>query len=144
MLFNKLDKYRDIGLLILRIGIGILFIWHGYAKLSRGPDTWIELGNALSTMGIHFAPKFMGLLASLSEFGGGILLVLGLFTRPACFFLLCTMVVATFMHVSNGDPRQIFSQPLGLAILFFSLLFIGPGKFSLDERFSKNKEGIIS
>ena len=96
---------------------------------------WV--GQALSTMGINFAPKFMGLLASISEFGGGILLVTGLFTRPACFFLLCTMVVATIMHISNGDPRQIFSHPLGLAILFFSLFFIGPGKYSLDEKLSR-------
>jgi len=137
MIFHKLDKYRDNGLLILRIGIGIMFIWHGFAKLSRGPESWIILGEALSTIGIDFAPKFMGFIAAISEFGGGILLILGLFTRPACFFLLCTMLVATFMHLSNGDPRQIFSHPLELAILFFSLLFIGPGKFSLDEMLSK-------
>jgi len=137
MPFQKLDEYRDFGLLILRIGIGILFIWHGYVKLSGGPETWIGLGKALSVMGIYFAPTFMGLLAALSEFVGGILLILGLLTRPACFFLLCTMVVATSMHLANGDPRQIFSQPLGLAILFFSLLFIGPGKYSLDETWSK-------
>ena len=136
MVLHKLDKYRDFGLLILRIGIGIMFIWHGYAKLSGGPEKWIGIGQALSFLGINFAPKFMGLLASLSEFGGGILLVLGLFTRPACFFLICTMVVATVMHISMGDPRQIFSHPLVLAILFFSLLFIGPGKYSLDEKLS--------
>lgn len=140
MLFHKLDKYRDIGLLILRIGIGIMFIWHGSAKLSRGPEGWTVLGQALSALGINFAPTFMGLLAALSEFVGGILLIVGLFTRPACFFLLCTMVVATTMHLSNGDPRQIFSHPLELAILFFSLLFIGPGNYSLDEKLSKNKE----
>ena len=137
MLFHKLNKYRDAGLLILRIGIGILFIRHGYVKLSGGPETWTGLGHALSALGIGFAPTFMGLLAALSEFVGGILLILGLLTRPACFFLLCTMVVATSMHLANGDPRQIFSQPLGLAILFFSLLFIGPGKYSLDEKWSR-------
>ena len=139
MVFHQLDRYRDIGLLILRIGIGTLFVWHGSVKLSGGPEKWTSLGEALNAMGIYFAPTFMGLVASLSEFGGGLLLILGLFTRPACFFLLCTMIVATVWHISIGDPRQIFSQPLGLAILFFSLLFIGPGAISFDEKLSKNQ-----
>ena len=137
MLFHRLDKYRNVGLLILRIGIGTMFIWHGYAKLSGGPERWIGLGEALSAMGIHFAPQFMGLLAALSEFVGGILLILGLFTRPACFFLLCTMVVATAMHLSNGDPRQVFSAPIHVGIVFLSLILIGPGDYSLDEKLSK-------
>ena len=140
MLFHKLDKHRDIGLLILRIGIGSMFVWHGYAKLSAGPERWIELGQALLALGINFAPKFMGLVASISEFGGGMLLILGLLTRPACFFLLITMVVATSMHLANGDPRQILSHPLELAILFLSLLLIGPGRFSMDEMLLRNRE----
>ena len=57
MLFHKLNKYRDAGLLILRIGIGILFIRHGYVKLSGGPETWTGLGHALSALGIGFAPN---------------------------------------------------------------------------------------
>ena len=142
MLFHKPDKYRDVGLLILRIGIGTMFIWHGYAKLIGGPEKWEGLGEALSAIGIDFAPKFMGLVASLSEFVGGILLAIGLFTRPACFFLLITMVVATSMHLANGDPRQIFSHPNELAVLFFSLLLIGPGKFSIDELLFKNMKAI--
>ncbi len=82
MLFHQLDRYRDIGLLILRIGIGTLFVWHGSVKLSGGPENWKGLGEALNAMGVDFAPTFMGLVASLSEFGGGLLLILGLLTRP--------------------------------------------------------------
>ena len=137
MLFHKLDKYRDIGLLILRVGLGVMFIWHGSAKLSRGPEYWTELGRALNALGIYFAPTFMGLIAALSEFLGGILLILGLFTRPACFFLVCTMAVATAMHLSNGDPRQVFSAPIHVGIVFLSLILIGPGDYSLDERLSR-------
>ena len=137
ILFKSLDAYRDTGLLILRTGIGILFIIGGYAKLSRGPESWEILGGALNAIGIYFAPKFMGFMAAISEFVGGILLILGLGTRIACFFLLCTMIVATVWHISKGDPRQVFFAPMTMAILFLSLIMIGPGKISLDEKMFK-------
>jgi len=140
MIFQKLDKYQDEGLLFLRVGIGVMFMCHGFPKLTAGPELWTKLGGALSYMGIYFAPTFMGLVAAISEFGGGLLLVLGLFTRPACFFLFCTMVVATTMHVKSGDPFVKYSHAFEAAILFFSLLLIGPGKLSLDGKcFHKRK-----
>jgi putative oxidoreductase len=139
MVFHKLDRHRDKGLLILRVGIGIMFMCHGLPKLTAGPETWTKLGGALSALGISIAPTFMGFMAAISEFGGGLLLVLGLFTRPACFFLLNIMVVATLMHVNGGDPFVKYSHAFESAILFFSLILIGPGKFSLDEKLSRNK-----
>lgn len=132
MILEKLDRYRDEGLLILRIGIGIAFMCHGFPKLMAGPELWTKLGGALSALGVTIAPTFMGGLAALAEFGGGYLLVFGLFTRVACFFMFCTMVVATAWHVSNGDSFTKYSHALEAAILFFSLMFIGPGKISLD------------
>ncbi len=136
MIFHGLNKHRDAGLFILRLGIGIMFMCHGFPKLAAGPEVWAKLGGALSFTGFTFAPTFMGLLAALSEFLGGLFLVLGLFTRPACFFLFCTMAVATLMHVSGGDPFTTYSHALEAAILFFSLLLIGPGTYSVDARMS--------
>lgn len=133
MLFHSLDKYRDAGLLMLRIGIGIMFILHGYPKLEGGPEVWARVGGALSHIGITFAPVYMGFMAAITEVGGGLLLILGLFTRPACLFLLVTMTVAAVMHISQGDPFSRYSHSVEAAILFFSLLFIGPGRFSLDQ-----------
>ena len=140
MIFHKLDKHRDIGLLILRLGIGIMFMCHGFPKLAAGPEAWTKLGGALSAMGVSFAPAFMGFMAAISEFAGGLLLVLGLFTRPACFFLFSTMVVAALMHLNMGDPFVKYSHALEAAILFFSLLLIGPGKHSLDKKLFDKKE----
>jgi len=139
MLLKNLDKYQDHGLLILRIGIGIMFMLHGWPKIIGGPDVWTKVGGALSAMGIHFAPTVMGLMAALSEFGGGILLILGLLMRPACFFMFCTMMVATTMHLTNADPFLNYSHSLEAAILFLSLILIGPGKFSLDAKCCKTK-----
>ena len=137
MIFHKLDRYRDTGLLILRIGIGLAFMAHGFPKLKGGPAVWTELGGALSAVGVNFAPTFMGFMAAISEFGGGLLLLLGLLTRPACFLMLGTMLVALTMHIKNGDSFLSYSHAMEAAILFFSLLLVGPGRFSLDEKLSR-------
>jgi putative oxidoreductase len=135
MVFRFLDKYRDIGLLILRVGIGVMFVLHGLPKLIAGPETWTMLGGSMKVLGIGFAPTAWGFMAALSECAGGILLVLGFFTRPACFFLLTTMIVATMMHIGKGDPSLKYSYAMESGILFFSLIIIGPGKYSLDGQY---------
>ena len=140
MLFHKLDQHRDKGLLILRIGIGLMFMGHGCPKLFGGPEAWTKLGGAASAVGVNFAPTLLGFMAAISEFGGGLLLLLGLLTRPACFFLLMTMIVATMMHVGKGDSFVKYSHALEAAILFFSLLLIGPGKLSLDEKLCRKQQ----
>jgi putative oxidoreductase len=137
MIFDSLDKHRDKGLLILRIGIGAAFMCHGFPKLTGGPDKWAGLGGALSALGLSFAPMLMGFMAAISEFGGGLLLALGLAARPAAFFLLMTMVVATAMHVSSGDTFMRYSHALEAGILFLGLVIMGPGKYSLDAKLSR-------
>ncbi len=134
MILRSLDKYRDIGLLILRIGIGLMFMGHGYPKLLGGPEKWELIGGAMQAIGVHFIPTFWGFMAAFSEFVGGALLALGFLTRPACILLLITMFVATSMHIGKGDSFMKYSHAVEAGILFLSLIFIGPGKYSLDER----------
>ncbi len=132
MIFRFLDKYRDIGLLTLRVGIGAMFVLHGLPKLIAGPETWTMLGGSMKTLGVDFAPTVWGFMAAFSEFVGGLLLVLGFFTRPACFLLFSTMIVATMMHIGKGDPFLKYSHAMESGILFLSLILIGPGRYSLD------------
>ncbi len=134
MIFRSLDKYRDIGLLILRIGIGLMFMGHGCPKLFGGPEKWELIGGTMQVIGIHFTPMFWGFMAAFSEFVGGALLVLGFLTRPACLLLLITMFVAASMHIGKGDPFVKYSHAVEAGIIFLSMFFIGPGKYSLDER----------
>jgi len=130
-----LGKGSDVGLLILRVGIGVMFMIHGWPKLSGGPEVWVKLGGAIGVFGITFAPTFWGLMAAVSEFAGGLLLALGLLTRPACVFLLSTMVVAAAMHITKGDGFTVYSHAMKAGVVFLSLIFVGPGRFSLDQRF---------
>ena len=117
---------KDIALLILRIGVGISFIIHGYPKILGGESTWIWLGTAA---GLTVIPIFWGLCAALSECVGGFLILIGLKTRIAAFFSSLTMLGAIYYHLSNNEsalhPFELFSVCICIAL-------IGGGKYSLD------------
>lgn len=131
MILTGLTRYREIGLLILRVGIGIMFIGHGFPKLIGGPALWRGLAQGV---GFDFLPEFWGLMAALGETVGGLLLALGLAFRPACLLLSFVMIGATIYHFRAGDSFTQYSRPLEMLILFGSLLLIGPGKYSVDRK----------
>ena len=127
------NKMLNIGLLILRIGIGLEFVIHGALKWIDGPDEWIEIGRALSIYGINTAPMVFGFLAIFLEIIGGVFLILGIFMRANCFFLLVILSVALGKHISHNDSFFIYSHAMEAVILFLSLLFIGPGKYTIGN-----------
>jgi len=132
-LFANRYRTHDLGLLLLRVGIGVMFTLHGYPKLTGGVEAWTQVGGTMKLVGINFAPAFWGFLAAAAEAVGGQLLAIGLFFRVACVFLLGTMIMATIMHLSGGDNFNAYSHALESAILFLSLAFIGPGRYSVDQ-----------
>jgi putative oxidoreductase len=132
-LFTKLGKYNNTALLLLRIGLGIMMMMHGYPKLSGGMEKWEKLGGAMSHIGIKILPTFWGFMAAITESVGGLFFLLGLFFRPTSFFLLFTMIVATAMHLQNGESILDASHSIELAIVFLSMFIIGPGKYSVDK-----------
>ena len=134
MLLTFLNKHRNIGLLILRLGLGAMFIYHGAPKLFAGPAQWGKIGMAMATTGITFAPTFWGFMAAVAEFAGGICIMLGLFFRYACVLLVINLSVATTMHLTKGDGLQVASHAIEDGIVFLSLIFIGAGKYSVDEK----------
>ncbi|MFT2008176.1 DoxX family protein [Pontibacter sp. 13R65] len=123
----------DTGLLLLRLGIGFMFIIHGWPKLAGGPEKWEQIGKNMELIGIGFMPAFWGFMAGAAEALGGALLMLGLLHRPTCIILVFTLIIAVIRHLAAGDGFNGYSHALEAAILFFSLYFIGPGKYSLDE-----------
>jgi putative oxidoreductase len=131
---SNLGKYKDFGILIARVGLGAMFIYHGYPKLLGGPHMWGQLGASTKYVGISFAPVFWGFLAALVEAAGGFLLIIGLAFRPVCLLLLVNLIVAAATHLGKGDGLMGASHAIEDAIMFAGLMFIGPGKHSVDKK----------
>jgi len=132
--FSNLGNYKNFGLLLIRLGLGIIFIYYGLPKLLGGPHNWEQTGRATGYVGIHFLPMLWGLLAALTETFGGFLVILGLAFRPVCLLLTITMVVAVFSQFGHGGNFGDASQALESAVTFAGFLFIGPGKYSVDKK----------
>ncbi len=133
MALKFLGKLRDLGLLLLRFGLGIAFIIHGSEKMFGGPLLWSQLGQNVIPLGITFLPMFWGFMAAFAEFAGGVLFILGFLFRPAAILLFCTMVVASYTLHRTGQDFNALSHPLKMAFVFLGLIFVGPGKYSIDR-----------
>lgn len=139
MILNHFNRFREIGILVMRIGMGIAFVIHGLPKIVGGVPVWEELGRAMGFIGITSFPAFWGFMAGLAEFGGGILLILGVLFRPACMALAFTMLTAMMYHIGKGQGFSDFSHAMEDGIIFLALLLIGSGKYSLDEKFDAKR-----
>src|SRR5688572_18401396 len=118
----------DWGLLVLRVftGLGIAF-GHGLGKLP--PSERFVAGTA--ELGFPM-PIVFAWVAALSEFLGGIFMALGIFTRPAAFMVLMTMLVAAFRRHAN-DPFPTKEKALLYATIALALLIAGGGRLALDR-----------
>jgi putative oxidoreductase len=131
MVWNSLDRYRDAGLLVLRLGFGLGFLWfHGLPKLLGGPERWARVGESMGNFGISVAPQWWGFAAALTEGLGGVLLAVGLVFRPTSLALAFVMIVAAQSHVVSGEGSV--AHAFKNIWLFLGLVLIGPGSYSLD------------
>lgn len=131
MIGSSLTKYRDIGLLILRLGIGAAFVVYGWPKIIGGPKFWAGLGQAMPLPG-H---TFWGFMGSITEFGGGILFAIGLLFRPVTALLVIQMIVALSFHLRSQPPMnewKAWAPAFQDLIIFAAMFLIGPGRYSVD------------
>lgn len=131
-----LDGWRDVGLLIARVGLGGMMVAHGVPKL-MDPSKWAAIGGAVEALGITFYPVIWGGAAAITEVVAGALVALGLLTRPAAALVCITMAVAWWMHFSGGDPFRTWSHAAETFMGFLLIAFLGAGRYGLDRALRK-------
>jgi putative oxidoreductase len=128
---------QTLGIAVLRLAVGLIFAAHGVQKLLIGFATVSRNFAALSIP----APDAAAVGVTLVEFIGGLMVMLGLFTRPAALLLAIDMAVAILLvHLKAGFflPRGL-EFPLALLAASVALTLTGPGAFALDAKVVKNR-----
>jgi putative oxidoreductase len=128
-----MDKMKDVALLAGRVLLALMFVMAGWSKIGgyAGTQGYME------AMGV---PGFMLPLVILLELGGGLAVVLGLFTRSLSVLLAgFTLMAAFIFHYQPAEQMQMlmFMKNLSVAGGFLALAAAGPGAFSLDARLGK-------
>jgi putative oxidoreductase len=126
-------EYQDVGLLILRLVLGLTLAAHGFNKFFGGgriPGTagWFE------SIGMKYG-TFQAVTAASTEISAGLGLAVGLFTPiPAAGFVALMLVAAWTVHRHNGFfiVKEGWEYNLVLAFSAVAVATVGAGKYSLD------------
>ena len=119
----------DISLLILRIGLGIIFILHGWPKIKNPTGMKGMVGTLPS------------ILAAIAEFFGGLGILLGFLTQIAALGIFFNMLVALYFHkfkwkdIFIGKEKFGYEYPFILCLAALALLLLGAGAYSIDAYF---------
>ncbi len=113
-------------LLLLRVAVASMMLTHGIPKLRKVMAGDWRFGDPLG-----LGQEVSLALATFAEVGCSLLLLFGLLTRLATLPLLFTMAV-TLIFVHNSDPFSDKELPLLYALIYATLFFTGPGKYSID------------
>jgi putative oxidoreductase len=124
-----LDRLQPLALLVMRLALGAIMLVHGFHKVFGGLHHHAEF---VASLGL---PAWTAYLSSFAEFLGGLLVLLGLFTRVAALTLCIDLSVAiakvNFHNGLMGNGGYEF--PLALAALAFALIFFGGGPIAFDH-----------
>ncbi len=118
-----------LGWTVVRVVFGLLLaLLHGLPKVTGGMGRFAD---GVAALGFPH-PIFFAWCAALAELVGGLLVALGLFTRPAAAFAACTMGVALYRH--RVDPFARMELALLYLSVLLAILLTGPGPLSLDAK----------
>ena len=122
-----LDRLQPLALLVMRLALGAVMVAHGSPKVFGGLHHYAQF---ITSLGF---PAWSAYLSAFAEFIGGLLVLLGLFTRVAalaiCIDLSTAIAKVDFHHGLIGG----YELSLALATLAFALIFFGAGPIAFDH-----------
>lgn len=135
---NSLNNLQPWGAFFLRLVLGTAMIYHGWDKVI--PAHGFHGGNAFSALEHHShyvaslgLPYWLGIVSGLTEFFGGVLVLLGLFTRFAALLITLNMIFAVVM-VTRHHGYAGSEYSLALMVIALMLFFYGAGICALDRK----------
>lgn len=124
------EKRMNLALLVLRVTAGAIFVVHGYGKIFSNAPGMTNFTKMVTGMGFPL-PGMFAWAAALSEFVGGIMLILGVYPSLAAVFTAITISVAAF-KVKKGLPPKADAE-LALLAMSIAIALVGGGKYALGR-----------
>lgn len=127
---EALKKLEPLALLLLRLALGVIFIFHGYPKL------FVNSHGTMQGFGQMGFPPYFAVIAGVLEFFGGCTLIAGLFTQIVGLLLAGEMVIALWrVHGMFTHPMAVnnYEFPMIVGGASFALACLGAGAISLDQ-----------
>ena len=142
---QRLEGLQRLAILILRLFLGVAFVMHGAQKVfgAFGGPGIAGVTGMLAKMGVE-PSQILAWVLSITEFGGGLCVLLGFLTRFWAAGLVIDMAVAVFkVHLANcfSASRNGFELPLALGVMALVVLLTGPGSISIDRAAGIEKGG---
>jgi putative oxidoreductase len=127
-----LDRLQPLALLLMRLALGAIMVAHGYHKVFGGLHHHAQM---VASLGL---PEWLGYVSAFTEFFGGWLILVGLFTRVAALGVCLDLFVAIWkVHLHNGligsPDRPGYEFALAAFALAFAIIFFGGGPIAIDH-----------
>ncbi len=135
-MFSSQERQSNSGLLIMRLGLAAVLLIHSLPKLFAGFHSWQSVGTTLGFINVGLPTEVLGFSMLLLEALGAVSLMFGYIFRIACIILFIIFGLYCFNYFSIGY-RTLMLWSAGLAAVFFGLIYVGPGRYTIAVKLEK-------
>jgi len=134
--FSSQERQSNFGLLIMRLGLAVALLFHSLPKLFAGSHSWQSVGTTIGFIDLGVPAAILGFSILLLEALGAVSLMFGYFFRIACIILFIIFGLYFFNYFSIGY-QTLMLWSAGLVAVFFGLIYVGPGRYSIAVKLEK-------
>ena len=135
-MFSSQERQSNSGMLIIRLGLAAVLLIHSLPKLFAGLHSWQSVGTTLGFINVGLPTEVLGFSMLLLEALGAVSLMFGYIFRIACIILFIIFGLYCFNYFSIGY-RTLMLWSAGLAAVFFGLIYVGPGRYTIAVKLEK-------